>query len=413
MTTRDDLSVFSFSQIRTYQLEGVRIGEHAYAGALRFYARGNLEGELNAPEVLKAYFKSALATFFAFRRLLEQYPVDCVVFQHGIYVPQGIIGEVCRKRGVRLVNWSPAYRKGCFIFSHEDTYHHTLMDEPSSNWEHLALTPALEKKLVDYIQSRRKGTYDWIWFHENPREDAEAILKEKGVDLQKPLVGLLTNVAWDAQLHYPANAFKDMFEWLKVTIEYFKKRPDLQLIIRVHPAEIRGTLPSRQKVCDELKRMFPRLPANIFVIAPEENVSTYAIMEKCRAVILYGTKMGVELSVFGIPVIVAGEAWIRHKKISVDISNPEEYAQVLNRLPQIQDLGPDRLQKARRYAYHFFFRRMIPLPCMKSSKWHRPYTVALRSLSELLPGRMPGLDVICDGILNGKEFIYPSETLDP
>ena len=31
---------------------------------------------------------------------------------------------------------------------------------------------------------------------------------------RKPVIGLLTNVFWDAQLHYRANAFKDMLDWI-------------------------------------------------------------------------------------------------------------------------------------------------------------------------------------------------------
>ena len=67
------------------------------------------------------------------------------------------------------------------------------------------------------------------------------------------MIGLLTNVSWDAQLHYPANAFPNMLEWLVRTCEYFATRPDLQLLIRVHPAEISGFPPSRQPMLGELR----------------------------------------------------------------------------------------------------------------------------------------------------------------
>ena len=58
-----------------------------------------------------------------------------VTFNHGIYVPQGIVGAVVRRHGVRVVNWIVAYRKNSFIFSHGDTYHHTLMNEPVAQLE--------------------------------------------------------------------------------------------------------------------------------------------------------------------------------------------------------------------------------------------------------------------------------------
>ena len=41
-------------------------------------------------------------------------------------------------------------------------------------------------------------------------------------------------------------------------------------------------------------------------------MSTYALMSLCNTAIIYGTKMGVELTSVGMPVVVAGEAWIRN-----------------------------------------------------------------------------------------------------
>ena len=147
------------------------------------------------------------------------------------------------------------------------------------------------------------------------------------------MIGLLTNVSWDAQLHYPANAFPNMLEWLVQTCEYFATRPDLQLLIRVHPAEISGFPPSRQPILGELRERLPQLAPNIFVVPPESGMSTYALMSLCNAAIIYGTKMGVELTSVGLPVIVAGEAWIRNKGLTHDASSPEEYFRLLDQLP--------------------------------------------------------------------------------
>lgn len=399
------------AEIADFRFRDLAVGEHAYAGALRYFARGDLAEEPLGEPVLRRYLEAALLTTFAVNRLIHDEGFESAAFHHGIYIPQGIVGEACRRSGVRVANWAAAYRRNTFIFSHGDTYHHTLLSEPTEDWENFPWTEGRESQILDYLKSRWSGTRDWIWFHEKPDEDFQKFIAETGVDPEKPLIGLLTNVVWDAQLHYRANAFENMIEWVCETIRYFASRPDLQLLIRVHPAEIRGTVPSRQHIADEIRGAFPNLPANVFIIPPESPVSTYAAMVECDAVIIYGTKMGVELTSLGVPVIVAGEAWIRNKGLTLDAGSVAEYWEILDRLPLESRMDEATTRRARKYAYHFFFRRMIPLPFMLPAQGDTFYQLGIERLDDLLPGRSPGLDVICDGIIEGTPFIYPAETL--
>jgi hypothetical protein len=393
------------ADIPTFRLDDLAIGEHAHAGALRFFATGSLEREAEGERVLRRYLEAALLTAFATRRLMRAERFSSAVFTHGIYVPWGIVGEVARREGVRVSTWNVAYRKRRFIFSHDDTYHHTLMTEPREHWENLELSAGQERELLKYLSSRREGLFDWIVFHRPTKQDRSEIARQSGVDTSKPVVGLLTSVTWDAQLHYPANAFPNMLEWLVQTCEYFGTRPDLQLLIRVHPAEISGFPPSRQPILSELRKRMPRLPPNVIVVPPDSGLSTYGLMSLCNAVIIYNTKTGVELTSVGQPVIVAGEAWIRNKGITLDASSPAEYRAILDRLPFRSGLDATQLARARRYAYHFFFNRMIPLPFVEPKAGYPIFKLKLARLQELLPGASPGLDTICDGILGKGPFV--------
>ncbi len=392
------------SEIRAFEHDGLSLGEHAWAGALRFFATGSLDNEPLAEPIVRRYLQSALLTAFATRRLLREVRFSSTVVTHGIYVPWGIIAEVSRQEKVRVSAWNVAYRKRRFIFSHDDTYHHTLLNEPPEHWERLELSSRQEDELMRYLQSRREGLFDWIVFHRPSKQDPQEIARTVGLDPERPVIGLLTNVSWDAQLHYPATAFPNMLEWLVQTCEYFATRPDLQLLIRVHPAEISGFPPSRQPILAELAKRIPRLAPNIRVVPPESELSTYALMSLCNAVIIYGTKTGVELTSRAIPVIVAGEAWIRNKGITLDASSPREYFRILDDLPLAGRLDDRQTARARRYAYHFFFKRMIPLPFFEPRKGNGSYRLKLRTLRQLQPGASAGLDTICRGILGQAPF---------
>ncbi|MGZ4356893.1 MAG: capsule biosynthesis protein [Gaiellaceae bacterium] len=391
----------------TFVEDRLHLGEQARAGTIRFFGKADLSSEPEATVlgVARRYAAGALVSAAVASRALERFEPDVVVAHHGVYVPQGVLGEVARQAGVRVVNWGTSYRDRTVIYSHEDTYHRTLLAEPDELWN-IPLDAHQEKALMTFLAERRQGRGDWQWVTPEAalrREEQEQhhLIERLGLDPDKPTIGLLTNVLWDAQLYYEGHAFADMLEWLWFTIDFFARRRDLQLVIRIHPHEVKQG--NRQPVGAELMRRYPKLPPNIHVVAYDDPANTYALMDLCSVVLIYGTKTGVELAPFGKPVIVAADAWIRGKGLTRDVTTSDEYARVLQDVEQITPLDSETMERARRYAYYFFFRRMIPLESLEPDK--PELKIAVRSMADLLPGRDPGLDVICRGILEGTEFV--------
>lgn len=392
--------------LRTFHYSGMPVGEHAYAGAIRFFAKGRIEGEAHWEAVVRRYLHAAMLTAEAVSRLLDVERYDVVVLHHGIYVPQGIIRALAKNRGIRVVTWHVGYRSKCFIFSHEDTYHRTMIDEPTDVWADLELAGQDRRLVLDYLQSRWSGAGDWIHFNRNPQEDIDEISRRFGISRERPWVTLFTNVMWDAQLHYPQNAFPDQAAWILATVRWFASRADLELIIRVHPAEKTGNLPSRDSVREMLLRDLGGLPTNVHLVDAGDRVSSYVIAAASDAVLVYSTKLSVELAAQGKRVIVAGEAWTRGKGISEDADSPEHYFRLLAQLPFSANLPPATRERALRYAAHFFFRRMIPLPFVKALPMGQ-FCVTADALTELEEGVHPGWDVAMRGILQGTPFIFP------
>jgi hypothetical protein len=401
---------FSIEDCFGYEDEGMALGEQARAGVLRFFGKATFEQE--DPKfvlaVARRYLAGAVTSARAAEAAIKALKPDVVVGHHGVYVPQGVIGAVARKLGVQVVNWGPSYRNTTVIYSHGDTYHHTFMDEPVRHWESYELGESRTKALMEYLEQRRGGKGDWSWVTPDRGDNAlveehSRILRELGLDPAKPSFGLLTNVLWDAQLYYDGRAFDNMLDWLFTTIDWFIANPDVQLVIRVHPHEVKGG--NRQPTGPEIRRRYPDLPTNIKLVDRASAYSTYALMDLCQAVLIYGTKTGVELAPYGTPIVVAGEAWIRGKGISIDITDRLQYLALLKDLPSVKKLDEPTILRARRYAYHYFFRRMIPLASI-DPEGGADMKMRIREISDLLPTRDPGLDVICSGIMTGADFIY-------
>ena len=70
-------------------------------------------------------------------------------------------------------------------------------------------------------------------------------------------------------------------------------------------------------------------------------------------------------------------------------------------------MSADEVELARRYAFAFFFRLMIPFRHVRNDGGRLANLPV--SADELLPGRDPYLDFICDRILDGRDFFLPPE----
>jgi len=150
------------------------------------------------------------------------------------------------------------------------------------------------------------------------------------------------------------------------------------------------------------------LPKNIFIVDGENSISTYPLFDKCNGIILYGTKMGIELPIKNIPVIVCGEAFVRNKKITIDINSKEHYLKVLDELP-FKNQKIDII-RAKKYAYHFFFRRTIKLKSIIEIVDQWPNIDINKNLNKILDERSdPGLEKIIECFENGNDFIFDDE----
>ncbi|MDB2338300.1 hypothetical protein N9V66_06390, partial [Amylibacter sp.] len=186
-------------QIKVLKINSVPVGEHAFAGTCRYFAKADFSDEPYKESVLRKYLYSALLVMRSTQKLMNEIDYTCVLLNHGIYIPQGVIAEVARHNKTRIVTWNTAYRKQCFIFSHNDTYHHELMYEPNSNWENIELNKETDHKITKYIESRSVGINDWISFNNVPRSDDENLRTALNIENNKKIVTMYTNVMWDAQ----------------------------------------------------------------------------------------------------------------------------------------------------------------------------------------------------------------------
>lgn len=397
--------------INTYVYKDISLGESVLSGTLRFFGRGDFDGEPYSEQVLRRFLKSGILSADGLLNLYKNHKFEHTLVNQGFYIPQGIEVEVANKENNHLVCWDVSYRKRCITMSHSNTYYRTLVDTSIDEWNKQEWNSDLEDEVTQYLRGRWTGAYDWMKFNESGAEQApEDLILELGIDPKKPIIGLLTNVVWDAQVYYPGNAFPNMLDWLLKTVKHFALREDIQLLIRVHPAELKCWQKSRQFAEDEIREAFPQLPKNVFIIPPQSTINTYKAMMACDSVLIYATTAGLELACMGIQTIISGEAWMRGKGIGIDITDQQQYFSILDSLPLKKGMSKEQISNAKKYAYHFYLRKMIDIGMLEPLPFDNcPYRIPESGLAPFEPGKDLGLDVVCNGILKGDEFIFPAE----
>ena len=357
--------------IKNYKLGGINIGEQSYAGAVRFFASPFIENEKYGLEILKQYFTAALKTYFICQTLFTANKYDAVIVNHGIYVPQGIIAEYANKLGLNVNCWSTGYRNKSFIFSKSRSYHFTILDD--YNFES-KLIDYNEKAIIDYLFSRRTGRNDWVLFHEpETKNDVNKFLSKDKLNIV-----LFTNVLWDAQVHFTGNIFSDMIEWLEHTINYFYKHDNVNLIVRIHPGEVKGFVKSRVFLNDILNNiLIPNIKNKITIINSDFDLNSYHLAEKADYNIVYSSKIGIELAALGLKILVAGECWTKNKNITFDPLNIIQYNNFLDLMiiDKFKFLNFDQI-KAKKFAYYLFFECMKEVDFIEKKIGNPPYKIS-------------------------------------
>ena len=336
---------------------GVNVFEHAFAATARYYAKGDPSDEPFYKDVLTTFAVATVQSLDVYSNIFDAFDPEVIVAHHGIYVPQGPAVALAKVRDIKVVSYTPSYRKGTFIFAEGDTYHKVM---PTRELEATALTNPERAKTIDYLQSRQNAEQDWIWYLPKSEED-QSIRDKFGIAKDKNIVAMFTNVFWDAQLHFDDAIFDNMMDWVHQTIDHFQQFEDTALVIRAHPGESSGFVPSRQPL-DVLLADKLAHAGNVHLIPSSDEFNNYDLAQMANVSVVYGTKLACELPALGSIVIVAGEAWAKGKGFTVDALSKEHYFGLLEKYRASRGGLPTEMQDlALAYCHQFFFRDMQPI----------------------------------------------------
>ncbi len=386
----------SFDERKKLIYKDVRVGFHALTSAERYFKGGTPKKE-DLEKILNLELINAIISTDVAERIIEVEKPDVLVTSHGIYSSWGSFSDYSMNKGIRTCVWTSGESNTVTFDRHKsEEYFKKYLEEIRKN---KPLNKEEEKELYNFFNKRMKGEEGQVAFYEFSKTTKEALEKEFNFSKYDKTFVIFPNVPWDAALLAANTAFDNVYDWIINTIDLFKDKPNLQLLIKIHPSELK-VMQSESTVLDYIYNNYSSLPENIKIIPPDTTISPYSLFPFIDIGIVYVGTIGLEMAVYNIPVIVAGCAHYANNGFTYDVFTKEDYPKVL--LKVVKPLA-NQHELAKIYAYFHFIKKFIPRTFIYSNNfldigWNAD------SLEDFKPGKNKYLDHICDYIVNNGVF---------
>lgn len=297
---------------------------------------------------------------------------DVVLIPNGLILEMGIVFRVARYLDIPAVTFEFNDQREQIWLAQNTSIMQQDTDYLVRDRCSLPMTDEMYERLAD-LENARRGARVWgkskrLWQYVSA-QGAEVTKKALGLD-DRPVVLLAANVLGDS-LTLGRNIFAEsMSEWITKTVQYFAKRTDVQLVVRIHPGE--KIVPQAKSMGTVVHEALTEIPSHIHVIGALDNVNTYDLIEIADLGLAYTTTVGVETAMNGITVISCGKTHYRRRGFTLDPNTWDEYFSTLEKV--LSDLPGHRLTeeqtaKAWNYAYRFFFEYPRPFPWRLMNFW--------------------------------------------
>jgi hypothetical protein len=291
---------------------------------------------------------------------------DVMIVPNGSILEMGAAYQAACHLNIPVVSYEFGEQRGRIWLAQN---REVMRQDTTEMWEarkDLHLPESSLEQIRTLFASRQQGN---LWenftrrWQGSPSQGGLKARTELGLD-ERPIVLLAANVIGDS-LTLGRQVFSDsMTEWLSRTVKFFTGRPEVQLVVRIHPGERFTKGPS---VADVVRSRIPEIPEHFRLVGATDPVNTYDLVEIASLGLVYTTTAGMEMAMSGVPVIVAGQTHYRGKGFTFDPLDWDDYFSALHEAlldPGRFRLAKEQVETAWKYAYRFFFEYPCPFP------WH-------------------------------------------
>jgi hypothetical protein len=367
--------------------------------------------DVSDPEVervTRRYLYSGLIAAFALECLLDDYAPDAMLLFNGRQSSTRVALELARLRDIQVVCHERGPRKGSLTIAKNQ--HVCTLEQFAEywrDWGDIPLTPEELTAIRAHLAEREHGMNIGHQAFSPVPQDRESVREALGLDAARPVWALFTSSDDEVAAEPDWQAAWTQTEWVAQTIDFARRHPAIDLVVRVHPnTGSRRSIGANQQQLSMLDALTADLPGNVRWIAPDDEISSYTLMDIATVGLVSHSTVAVEMACKGRTMIVSAPNPVSHLPFVRTAHDPAVYASELEHALGISagtvDAGVRRL--AYRWAYGRFFRIPVDFPLVNSGG-DAVATRAWSSPDELVPGRDAGLDR-CTAVVLGEQPVW-------
>jgi len=295
----------NINEIINLKINDVEIGLGAASSLVsRINKEHQLDTVLFQEEVIKDV-KTSYDVYVFFNELLNKIKPDSVYFFNGRFSSLYSALNLCRNLNILFYTHERAGVINKYSLIEKTTPHDTnlAMEEKFSLWN----SAPEDKELIGetFFTDRRKGVMQsWLSF---TKAQIQSLIPN-GFDESKRNIVIYNSTieeyfsikGWEK----PFKFYQDELDGISQILKSFSSKPEFVFYLRIHP-NLKNLDNTQMRNLNNLKEQF----SNVRIIAPEDPVDSYALLEKTEKTVVFGSTIGVEACYWGKPAIAIGKTF--------------------------------------------------------------------------------------------------------
>lgn len=280
------------------------------------YTKG--ETNINQRELYKKIIKPQYENIYMqYNSFISQIKFDKILIPGGFYGSSYIGVTISKSRSIQVITYDAD--ENYMLFSIDGIAAH--LSDFSISFNNIFAKDedrifAMEKGMNKILERMQNKDEMYKLFNKNVICNIE--LLNDGYYL------MLLNSVWDATTLGMHTVYDRMVDWIIDTIRWILEHTNKTIVIRQHPAE-RNKL---AKGNDDYEQIIQNIFGNevrIVLVAPEDDVNTYALIKKSSTVVGFCSTSVVESVALGKPAIIVSSTYYANLGIVYNANSKEEY----------------------------------------------------------------------------------------